>query len=116
MTISWPNVTAIAPELSAAPAEMQLALLAMVNRRCPAVIWGTEDDTGRTYLAAHLATLGLRRGAGGPVTSQGAGPVNQSYGLLMKVGPLSTTAYGQEYERLLYTLPLARLPVIGGVS
>jgi hypothetical protein len=116
MTIAWADVIAVAPELSTAPIGMQTSMLAQVNRRCPLAIWGDESDTGRTYLAAHLAALGMRRGIGGPVTSQTAGPVSQSYGILVNEGLLSSTAYGQEYLRLLRTLPLARLPIIGGCT
>ena len=110
-------MTAIAAELATAPLALQTATLAHVNARCPADVWGDEADTGRAYLAAHLATVALRRGAGGFVSEQHAGPVGQSFALLPGLaGVFGTTTYGQTYELLVSSLVGARLPVMGGVG
>lgn len=102
----------MASELSTAPVALQTALLATVNRRCPADVWGDDADTGRAYLAAHLATLARRKGVGGAVTEQHSGPTGQSFQVI--AGLFSTTSYGQIFETLLEGLPGARLPVMGG--
>jgi len=105
-------VVAVAAELATVPLATQTAVLTMVNRRLSPDVWGEEMDTGRVYLAAHLATVGLRKGIAGSPQSMAAGPVSTSYAISMAVDNWATTSYGQEFDRLLKTLPLARLPII----
>lgn len=62
-----------------------------------------KADVARAYLAAHLlATVG-RGGTGpsGPVTSERVGDLARTYAAPAGGGsPYSSTAYGQEFERL----------------
>lgn len=116
MTIAWSDVIAFAPELTSAPVTMQTAVLARVNAGCPVEVWGDSADYGRSMQAAHLATMLLRRGAVGAVSSQTAGPVSQSYAAPLAGAPYwAGTSYGQEYYRVMRNLALARLPIIGGM-
>jgi len=106
--ITWQDVLNVAPELSVTPAPMQTAVLAMVADQVPEVRWHARQATGQAYLAAHLATLTGRRG-NGPVSSQSAGGLSQSYVALMEFGAIGLTSYGVEFARLLNMLPEVRM-------
>lgn len=111
---TWTDVTAVAAELESAPAGLQSFALAVANLRCPADVWGDELELARALMAAHVATLALRRGVGGAVASRAAGPVSESYAVPAGAS-MSTTAYGQLFLDLARGLDGARLPIIGGV-
>ncbi len=98
----WAMVTAIAPELATPTVSIagQAAFISFANAQVSDCGWGADANMGRTYLAAHLATLSLRRG-NGQVTAEAVGALSRQYGLAKSLNPsLSLTAYGMEYERL----------------
>lgn len=109
--IAWSDVVNIAPELATIATNAQTAILSDVYNEMNADVWGSKLDIGAKWLAAHLATVGPRRkGAGGPIMSQTVAQVSQSYGTTAAaLSSLGATSYGQEYERLIYTLPSARI-------
>lgn len=111
--IAWNDVVNIAPELLTLPVGAQNAILAQVYEELNPEVWCSKLDLGAVWLAAHLATISKRGGAGGPVMSQTVGQVSQSYATTMSaLSLLGATAYGQEYERLILTLPAARLLLV----
>lgn len=112
MSITWSDVTAIAPELTstAVPTATQTVLLAIVDRQIDDSVWLDLADDGRRYLAAHLGTLYSSDGsAGGEVTSESLGPMSRSYSTSSTsesgAGSLGTTKYGVFYLHLLRLLP-----------
>jgi hypothetical protein len=115
VAITWTSVVNLpAPELATVPADAQTTILAAVALQMNADVWGEKLDLGSAYLAAHLATVGKRAGVGGPVTHQSVGQVSQSFAASVAQGAahLGSTSYGLEYERLLYSLAAARMPVV----
>lgn len=106
LPITWDDVVAIAPELSTTGDATRTSILAGVHLQVVTDTWGDLDAQGAAYLAAHLATLTKLRGKG-PVTAEAEDRLSRSYADLTKFGPLGLTAYGVEYERLLYLLPTA---------
>lgn len=109
--ITWSNVVNLpAPELATVPLAAQTQILTFVSTFLSEDVWGGLIDTGRAYLAAHLATSGSRGGAGGPVTSESVGQVSRAYAASIAAGAaqLGSTAYGLTYEYLTSTLPAAR--------
>ncbi len=112
--IAWSDVLIVAPELSTLASGTQTAILAYVALQMNVDAWGSNLDMGLVYLAAHMATMTLRRGTygGGAVTGETVGSVSRQYAApMMVVGPLGSTSYGMEYERLLLNLPAARFEV-----
>lgn len=105
--ILWGNVVAIAPELANVPAAESSLLLGYVNVHVDDCVWGDTEtaDFGRVWLAAHLATIARRRGAG-PLTSESVGALARSYGLITGVpGAFGMTSYGAMYYQLTRQLP-----------
>ena len=105
MSITWADVTAVAPELATASAGTQTFILAAVAEQIDLEIWGTRANTGSAYLAAHLATLAKMQGAGAAM-SQRVGPLAEHRAMPKAgaFGSLGLTSYGVEYDRLLHTL------------
>jgi hypothetical protein len=97
-------VTDVAPELFTTPAAQEGALLDMVDREVDECGWGDRADDGRRYLAAHLATLGKRKGLG-PLTAESLGQASRSYASMLQFGALGLTTYGVEYQRRARLLP-----------
>lgn len=87
MAVSWSDVTAIAPPLSAVPSGTQTVILAAVSAQLSnASYWPTTAlyELAQKYLAAHMGTLYLRSNgggdaSGGPVASESVGDVSVSY-------------------------------------
>lgn len=97
----WANVLDIAPELGMPPTteSMQAAIIGIVTREVTDEGWGDDAITGRMYLAAHLATLSLRRG-NGQITGEAVGALKRQYATLKSINPsLALTSYGVEFER-----------------
>jgi hypothetical protein len=101
---TWQDVVNVAPELSTVPEPSQTAFLAMAALEVPAYQWGKRILDGQRYLAAHLATISRKRGEG-PTTDKSVGQISQGFADMMANGPLGTTIYGVEYERLVRILP-----------
>ena len=100
MSITWPDVVAIAPECASAEPASQTAILAMVDRQLDPDTWGSYFDDGSKFLAAHYATLARSRGKG-QITAEAVGSVSRSYGdMTALAGSLGATSYGLEYFRL----------------
>lgn len=106
--ISWPDVVAIAPELSATDPQQQTALLAIVERWVNPTTWGILADDGSRYLAAHLATIGRLRGTGA-VTNEVVGQLSRAYlspkGLEGVRAWLGQSSYGAVFYGMLAALP-----------
>ncbi len=119
---TWANVLVQAPELANAGSlqttnAQNLFLQDAANWLTPQV-WGGKLELGQRLLAAHLATLSLRRGAGGQVTEVGAVPARIAYADSKGKFPdsLDSTSYGLEYKRVRNTLPAARFAVGCGIG
>ena len=101
--IVWTDVTDLAPELSSTPLGAQTAILALVNGFLDVATWGGETSdklhSGRCYLAAHLATLGRRKGKSGTVSAEAAGGLSRSYAMpaMLSTSTLQLTSYGALY-------------------
>lgn len=107
MSIIWADVVAIAPELSTVAIGGQIAILGIVDRWVDADAWGDRQADGQAYLAAHLATLARRAGAG-QLTQEKLGEMSRSYAPPMFLrGSFGTTSYGTWYETMVETLPRA---------
>ena len=111
MAITCTDVTNMAPELTSVTAGTQTAILAQVALQVSDEAWGELADVGAAYLAAHLATVGKRKGSAGGVASESVGSVSRSYATKSTAVGLSSTAYGEEYERLVGLLPGVRFDV-----
>jgi hypothetical protein len=109
----WQDVINIAPGDAAAfgdptkfPVATQNALLGYVTARLDPDTWGTLLNNGIVYLTAHLAKLGLLRGAGA-VTQEAVGQLSRSYlapkgaGGSRAYASLELTSYGLEFMSLL---------------
>ena len=111
--IIWYDVVAVAPELGGTKMAIagQTAVLAIANYQLDVNNWGGEDSVllheGRALYAAHLATMMLKRGLPGAVTSSAAGGLSRGYGLvnLGTTSSLQLTSYGILYLELLRTTP-----------
>jgi hypothetical protein len=110
--IAWSDVTGAAVEIASAttanllPPVAQTVILGIVNGAgLNTSNFGGEDAQlmydARVLYACHMATLWLRRGQGGPITSQSEGEASQAYGFpWQNPRSLLLTSYGQ----LLYGL------------
>ena len=109
--IAWADVVGAAPELvNRVAAGEQTFILAYVNNDAfePAPFGGEDSATlerARVYLAAHMATMGLRTGAAGPVTSLTAGRETASFATFALKNTYYATGYGVLLEMILDTLP-----------
>jgi hypothetical protein len=105
-TITWSDVTALAPELADKPVEFQNAILTQVRDEVTDTKWGsmTRANIAAAWLARHLATV-APRGAGGygPLSSISVGGVSKSFAQVSSTDgtSLSSTRYGNEYLRLI---------------
>lgn len=104
--ILWTDVSECFAELATAPLAMQMLALVTVNGGGLAADnfdgeAGTMTRTARIFLAAHIATLAMRRGQAGAISSQSEGGVSQSYGLsLANPRVLDLTSYGNLFRQL----------------
>jgi hypothetical protein len=102
--ITSADVLLVAPELTGVTSGQWTAILADVYTEIVVANWGTEAKANRAakQLAAHMATVSGRAGAGGAVQSQSVGGVSISFAVQATAGTgLHSTSYGQEYARLL---------------
>ncbi|HLZ09675.1 MAG TPA: DUF4054 domain-containing protein [Chloroflexota bacterium] len=106
--IAWSDVVVVAPELSTVPNGSQTVFIADAYAQMNTAIWGAYLDRGAKYLAAHLATMSNRRGQAGAASEKHVGKIGQSNAV--NKGPLNSSAYGEEYLRIIDTLPGARGP------
>jgi len=120
MAITWDDVEDIAPELASLSEDAQTIILNYVNQALAVVEFGGEGSAtlrlARIYMAAHYGTVTARGGTGpaGPVTSESAGGLSRSYGLVTSGGSgdeMATTGYGQAYMSL-----VRRSPARAGVA
>jgi hypothetical protein len=115
--ISWDDVVngTPAPELlGRVPDLAQTEILAYVNEEAfePSVFGGEETNTlqrARCYLAAHLATMGLRAGVPGPVIASDAGRLRRQFATFALTNTYRATSYGLLLEGVLDTLAGARV-------
>ncbi len=104
------DVITYAPETASIDEDAWVMILAFVNTLTSEAVGGGEDGPMlkflRVLLAAHYATISRRgtSGAAGPVTSEAAGAVRRSYGLVALASSdasLGATGYGQQFLGLL---------------
>lgn len=122
MALTWEAVALLAPELADLDEDVQAAILADVSTRMGASpgSWKTAAryELAGKYLAAHLATLRSRggaAGASGPVIGETVGPISRQYAAPASgsgSGSHSSTAYGQEFDRLAMTLIPGRIGLV----
>lgn len=106
--ITWADVTARAPELSAVALATQTAILADVVLLVNIKAWGAKYDLACTYLAAHMGTISRNGGLGpvGGIESENTGRVSRSYAAPPASDPYwDRSSYGATYKALLKTLP-----------
>lgn len=106
-SIAWSDVMAHAPGDTALAgytnATGQADLLDYVNNTTNVALLDSETGyktrLARIYMAAHLATMELRRGASGMLSGTTAGPLSRRYEYLqgMTRSELSLTSYGLNY-------------------
>lgn len=111
--IVWtPDVTDEASELATLPLGTQNAVLAIVNQYFNPDKFGGVDavdyKTVRVLMAAHVATVLLRRGATGQVTSSSAGGLNRSFSTMLTPSGLGVTSYGSLLDMMIHSNPLLR--------
>lgn len=101
------DVLDYAPELFRVSDPAWVTILNYVNAMSPDGFCGIEADIkfARVLLAAHYGAISRRgkSGAAGPVTSEAAGAVRRSYGLVALAGSdaaLGSTPYGQQYMQI----------------
>ena len=63
-------------------------------------VFGDARNHAVALLAAHTLTLGQRRGASGPITSEKEGDLARSYATQAMAHGLDATSYGAELLRL----------------
>lgn len=121
MALTWADVSLVAPDLASLGTTAQDAILADVADQVNVDAWGSQEraDRAAAYLAAHIAVAGGYTGLGassatGPVVSQSAGPYSQTFAnpAGMSVGNLSSTRWGQEYERRMKAMVVGRIGLV----
>lgn len=111
-SITWDDVVNIAPETANVPPDAQFELLGVVGRQINATAWGVKAEDGAKYLAAHLATLYLRRGSG-VIASETVGALSVTYAnIVQNHGLLATTPYGAQCLLMIRQLPIARFGLV----
>lgn len=113
ISITWADVEAIAPELATVATATKNAILADLPLQMNETVWAEKLNLGAKYLAAHLATISARRGAGGAIQSQSVGQVSRTFAASMASGQalFGSTSYGVIYEGLLMSLAAARFTI-----
>lgn len=111
MAIAWSDVVDIAPEMSTLTTAQQNAVLGVVNRLLvDTTLWGDRIDDGKKFLAAHIATIGIKRGGKGEIASETLGPASRSYATLRDInGTLGQSGYGAMYLELVRSVTLGGL-------
>lgn len=124
-TLAWSTLATAAPFLSAVPVAFQTSILGYVNNEgLDENVWGGPDSNklalGRMYLAMHMGTLFIRGVLAGPTGAVGtvqvstASKLSRTFATLAAQNtPNGSTIWGNLYDSLLRTCPLARLPVPG---
>lgn len=101
ITITWDDVTALAPELATVSAIGQAQILAQVALQVTPAKWGSLEwaNAGACWLARHIASL-YGKGGTGVVTEVHAGSVGKSFASPMSMVALQSTRYGMEFLQL----------------
>ncbi len=118
-SITWTEVVAIAPQLTAVGAGAQAEFTNYVNSALAILQYGGEDSfklrMARLNLAAHLGEMWLRKGQASDVSSEtvGVDSVATGYARLPQTlaGQTGLTSYGIEFDRLTSSTP-SRLPMV----
>jgi hypothetical protein len=112
MSITAYDLTTFAPELASLTPEQLDRAVTSANSLLDAEVWCDWLEMGLLNLAAHLAAMAKRKGTGGAVQSESVGQVSRTYAVtsVPSRAALSSTVYGQEYERLAQLLNTSRGP------
>lgn len=99
-TITWEEVTALAPELASVSSAGQAQILAQVQMEVAESKWGSPEraKTAAIWLARHMATF--RGGSTAGLSSISVGGVSKSFAGASE-SDFAQTKYGKEYLRLL---------------
>lgn len=106
--ITWDDVVAIAPSLSAVSAEGQAIILDFVELQVTEGQWGVDRARlGRIFLAAHLGSLAITTAtAAGPIASETVGPLSRTYmAAAASAGATGATSWGKQYQAMRMALP-----------
>lgn len=116
ITITWDDVVALAPELSAISAAGQTQVLAQVALQVSVTKWGSLEraNAAAVWLARHVASVSGKGGAGA-LTGVTVGKISQQFAQPLSLLALNTTRYGMEYMRLA-RLWLGTSTVAGGLG
>lgn len=75
--------------------------IAMAQRRISPAVWGSRNDDGVMFLAAHLLEMKNRKGTPGNPSMEKVGDVQAEYvGFTNSRTALTSTSYGVEYLEL----------------
>lgn len=101
ITITWADVTALAPELAGVSVAGQAQILEEVSQAIGVDKWGglANANSGALWLARHVATL-YGKGGTGVVTEVHAGPVGKSFAGNSTMRDLESTRYGMRFLQL----------------
>lgn len=95
------TVLGVAAELDVANRAQQIAALVVADSIVGPVEWGDLFDVAYAMMAAHMATLFLRQGRGGAITSEAIGQMSASYATPATVKPTyAMSSYGVQFEAL----------------
>lgn len=123
-SIIWEDVSGVAPELGGTRLSFiaQDMILQLANTYLAVDNWGGEASPklkmGRAYVAAHFATMQLRRGIPGAIASSSAGELARSYAtpMLNTNSTFQLTGYGILFIQLAKTTPARAGFSLGMVS
>ena len=102
--IAWSDVSPLGAELANVQSSAQTLILGAVNTMLNVLMFDGESGpitkAARCYLAAHMAALaGL--GAGGPLTTERSGELENQYAIPRGKSEYLTTSYGRMYFQLI---------------
>lgn len=63
-------------------------------------VFGKKRNLATALLAAHMLSMSERQGAGGTIASEKEGELSRSYALPALSRDISSTSYGQEFNRI----------------
>jgi len=127
MAVTYSSFIIRFPEFTTSDPDEQTRITQFISdatRECNSDSWGDKQDTGVSYLTAHMLAMANRARSSGSSGSSGSGPVEEAQAGKLRVrygnpsegtnSPflygLDSTPYGLVYSQLLATLSIT--PVI----
>ncbi len=121
--ITWQNVKEIAPGDGAIQAftDPAGALVTLAYAQLNAKMWRNNPtdtsllDLGARYLAAHMFTVGNKRGgSGGPTSTEKVGDVTRVMNVMQEDPAWDSTPYGRSFKQLFRTLNIESRWLLAG--